>query len=319
MKQLIKKVLNRIRTYFVHNLDKNIDNSLMITGKIAANSLRNINEINRLSDIGFKVYSQFDEDGILEWLLQRIPISSRKFVEFGVENYLEANTRFLIKNRNWRGLVMDSSSDYVDFIRNDEIYWRHNLTAHCNFVTPQNINELLKKYNFTDKIGVLSIDAGGMDYWIWKAIDAIVPDIVICEYNAVFGDIYPLVIPYQKEFISRNMHSSGLYWGASTKAFEQLAVEKNYILIGANISGNNLFFVRKELSVYLGQLIKNKNSIPSQFRDSRSSKGELTYVGGIERFETIKHLSVINLNTNAEVTLESMGSVYTQEWMDSML
>jgi hypothetical protein len=318
MKQLIKKVLNRIRNYFVHNLDKKIDNSLMIAGKIAANSLRDINKIDILSDAGFKVYSQFDEDGILEWLLQRIPTSSRKFVEFGVENYLESNTRFLLKNRNWRGLLMDSSSDYVDFIRKDEIYWRHNLTAHCNFVTPHNINELLKKYDFIDKIGILSIDAGGMDYWIWKAIDIAIPDIVICEYNAVFGDMYPLVIPYQKDFISKNIHSSGLYLGASTGAFEKLAFEKNYILIGSNIGGNNIFFVRKELSIYLDQLISNKKSIPSQFRDSRSDKGELTYISGMERFETIKHLSVINLNTNAEVTLESIGSVYSKEWMDLM-
>jgi hypothetical protein len=318
MKRLLKRMLNRFRNYINWGIEKNIDKLLMINGRNAANSVRIINEINALSDIGFKVYSQFDEDGILEWLIQRIPISSCKFVEFGVENYLESNTRFLIKNRNWKGLVMDSSQDYIDFIRKDDIYWRHNLIAHCDFVTPQNINELLINYNFNNQIGILSIDAGGMDYWIWKAIDVIIPDIVICEYNAVFGDIYPIVIPYQKDFISINIHNSGLYWGASTKAFEQLGLIKNYRLIGSNIGGNNLFFIKNELYGYVDKLIKSTRSNPSQYRDSRSYDGKLTYITGIKRFEVIKHLPVINLNTNEEVLLESLDSIYSKEWIGLM-
>jgi hypothetical protein len=318
MKQLLRQLSNRIRNYLNYHVNVNIDKALMINGKIAANSLRNINEVDVLSDIGFRVYSQFDEDGILEWLIQRISVSSQKFVEFGVENYLEANTRFLIKNRNWQGLVMDSSQHYVEFIRKDEIYWRHNLTAECVFVTPQNINGLLTKFNFTGNIGVLSIDAGGMDYWIWNAIDVILPDIVICEYNAILGDIYSIVVPYRKDFVSRNVHYSGLYWGASTKAFEQLALKKDYLLIGANIGGNNLFFVRKEICSQLNKIIKCKASIPSQYRDSRSIDGKLTYISGMQRFATIKHLPVINLEKNKEVTLDSLGQVYSNKWMDSM-
>jgi len=215
-------------------------------------------------------------------------------------------------------LIIDSSKDYIDFIQKDEIYWRHNLIAYCDFITPQNINDILINYHFNNKIGILSIDAGGMDYWIWEAIEVIIPDIVICEYNAVFGDIYPIVIPYQKNFISRNIHDSGLYWGASTKAFEKLALMKDYLLIGSNIGGNNVFFVRKELYAYIDQLIKSKRSNPSQYRDSRSVDGRLTYITGIKRFEAIKHLPVINLDTNEEVLLESLGSVYSKEWIDIM-
>jgi hypothetical protein len=40
----------------------------------------------------------------------------RTFVEFGVYNYVESNTRFLLLNDNWTGLVLDSSAEHIDFI-----------------------------------------------------------------------------------------------------------------------------------------------------------------------------------------------------------
>jgi hypothetical protein len=316
MKHFFKNKLFRFRDFFIRGLNINLDKSLMIAGRMAASSLSNINKINTLSDVGFKIYSQFDEDGILEWLIQKVPISSNKFVEFGVENYIESSTRFLLKNRNWKGLIFDSSAEYIDFIHNDEIYWRHTLTAHCTFITPDNINDLLKQFDFIGNIGILSIDAGGMDYWIWKKIDVVTPDIVICEYNAVFGDLYPIAIPYKKGFISRNIHHSGLYWGASTKAFEHLASEKGYMLLGSNIGGNNLFFIRKELYPHIDQLITNKKTKPSLYRDSRSLDGKLTYISGIKRFDEIKHLPVINVETGEEMVLKSLSPVYSKDWLD---
>jgi hypothetical protein len=316
MKLLIKNKLDRLKNYFVRDVVKSVDKLLMISGATISKSFHNFNKINALNETGFQIYSQFDEDGIIEWLIQKIPASS-KFVEFGVENYLESNTRFLLKSRNWKGLVMDSSQEYINFIKNDEIYWRHDLTAVCTFVTPGNIDELLRSNGFAGEVGILSIDAGGMDYYIWKAQTAVNPAIVICEYNAVFGDIYPLVIPYQEAFISRNVHYSGLYWGAGTKAFELLAEEKGYVLIGSNMGGNNLFFVRKDLYPYVEELIINKQSRPSLYRDSRSEEGRLTYLGWQKRFEAIKHLSVINLATGKLVALETLD-VYSREWLNIM-
>jgi len=48
----------------------------------------------------FKVFSQFDEDGIISYLVRKIPISYRFFFEFGVENYLESNTRYFLMSKN---------------------------------------------------------------------------------------------------------------------------------------------------------------------------------------------------------------------------
>jgi hypothetical protein len=213
---------------------------------------------------------------------------------------------------------MDSSQSYMDYVHNDNIYWRHDLTANCAFVTPDNINKLLEGSNFKGKIGILSIDAGGMDYWIWKAINVVDPDIIICEYNAVFGDLHAIVVLYQNNFESRKVHYSGLYWGASTKAFELLALEKGYILLGSNIGGNNLFFARKNLFPSVDQFISDKRSKPSLYRDSRSLEGKLTYTGGVKRYEMIKHLSVYNVETKKDVLLETLLPVYSENWLEKI-
>jgi hypothetical protein len=314
----MRKILVKLKRLLTYGIENKIDKLSVVTGQIAASSVCKAEKIESLSDAGFSIYSQFDEDGIIEWLIQRLPISSNRFIEFGVENYIESNTRFLLKNRNWKGLIMDSSPSYIDYIHKDNIYWRHDLTAICAFVTPDNINELLEGANFKGKIGILSIDAGGMDYWIWKAMNVVDPDIVICEYNAVFGDLHAIVVPYQNNFESREAHYSGLYWGASTRAFELLALEKGYVLLGSNIGGHNLFFLRKELCSYVDQYMSDKRSKPSLYRDSRSPEGKLTYTGGVKRYEMIKHLSVYNIETKKNTLLETLSPIYSENWLEKI-
>src|SRR5262249_24857230 len=98
----------------------------------------------------FRVFSQFGDDGIIQYLVHHVDVrtENRSFVEFGEENYLEANTRFLFVNDNWRGLVMDGSPEHVTFIRDDELSWRYDLTAHAAFIDAENINRLLADAGF---------------------------------------------------------------------------------------------------------------------------------------------------------------------------
>ncbi|MEW5744467.1 MAG: hypothetical protein AB1805_03360 [Nitrospirota bacterium] len=316
MRKLLKKLVSPCKRYLMHDVELQTDRLLMIAGKNAASQLRQIHEVNSLSDAGFSVYSQFDEDGIVEWLLQRVPIASTRFVEFGVSNYKESNTRFLLKNRNWRGLVLDCGSENIGIIHNDEISWKHELLAYHAFVTPENINDILKKSDFTGEIGLLSVDAGGMDYWIWKAIEVIAPCIVICEYNAIFGDLHPVSIPYAHDFDRAKAHYSDLYWGAGIVAFENVARLKGYTLIGSNAGGHNAFFIRDDLFEHLNLAIADKSAKPSLFRESRSLTGNFTYVSGIKRFDMIKHLTVVRVDTGEKVALETLSPVYSKAWMN---
>ena len=125
-----------------------------------------------------KVFSQFGDDGIIQYLIQHLQVQPQSFVEFGVENYSEANTRFLLLNDNWRGLVLDGSEDSLEALRSEDIYWRHDLTAVAAFIDRDNINGLLARNGFSGRLGLLSIDIDGNDYWVWERIDCVTPSLV---------------------------------------------------------------------------------------------------------------------------------------------
>lgn len=225
----------------------------------------------------FKVFSQFGDDGIIQYVLQRLdlPRSEHRFVEFGVESYSEANTRFLLLNNNWSGLVMDGSEPWMSALRRDDIYWRHALTALPRFITRENINALLQEGGFTGRIGLLSIDIDGNDYWVWEAITAADPAVVIVEYNGVFGAKEAVTIPYRADFQRTQAHYSHLYSGASLAALEHLARRKGYAWIGTNSAGNNAYFVRQEYARLFRPVSLPGDFVAAKFREARQPDGSL--------------------------------------------
>lgn len=299
-------------------LSRKQDDLLMLTGREQCRSIKSENKIRRLSDIGFKVYSQWEEDGIIEWLLQRIPVRTTTFVEFGVEDYTESNTRFLMKNRNWRGLIIDGSRRNIDSVFNQDLYWKYDLKAVCSFITRDNINAIISQAGFGECIGLLSIDIDGNDYWVWNSIEGVKPHIVVCEYNAVFGDMYPVTIPYDDGFRRTAAHPSNLYFGAGIKALELLAGKKGYVLLGSNSTGTNAFFVRSDLYGYVADAIEDTRPLPSLLRESRDSSGRLTFVSGLQRFDLIKNLPVFRIDTEEVIPLGSIQPVYSDEWVSLM-
>ena len=141
----------------------------------------------KIIDYEFQVFSQWGEDGIISYLVNNIDIENNFFIEFGVENYLESNTRFLLKKFNWSGLIIDSSQKNIDYIKKDKIYWQHDINALCEFISRENVNKIFLENISQKNIGLLSIDIDGNDYWVWKAITTIDPSIVVIEYNSILG------------------------------------------------------------------------------------------------------------------------------------
>jgi len=294
------------------------DRLLLLQGKNACHVSRSLDHIDTLSDIEFGIYSQWGEDGILEWLIQRLPISSKRFIEFGVEDYREANTRFLLINRNWRGLVIDGSPENMEHVRNEEIYWRHDLAALSAFINRDNISDLIAQSGFSGSVGVLSVDIDGNDYWVWEAIECVRADVVVCEYNAVFGDVHPITIPYRPDFRRTAAHRSNLYYGASISALRLLASRKGYELIGTNRAGVNAFCVRRELFSRVAPMVECKEPNPSLFREARGEDGALTFVSGVGRLEKIRDMPVVRVDTGRTVLLRELDRVYSDKWQRAM-
>ena len=265
-------------------------------GRIENRQVQHV-EVAQMAAAEFQVFSQWGEDGILQHLLRHVPISRKTFVEFGVEDYTESNTRFLLVNDNWSGLVLDGSDSNIEYIKKDEIYWRHNLKAEQAFITRENINEILRHNGMTGEIGLLSVDIDGNDYWVWQAIDAIVPAIVIVEYNFRFGPERAITIPYKADFVRSSAHHSNIYYGASLAALCLLGRSKGYAFVGCNTAGNNAFFVRRELKPEaMPELTSQQGYVGAKFRESRDENGRLSFLTEQQESAILEQLPLVEVS-----------------------
>jgi len=258
----------------------------------------------RISDAEFRVFSQFGEDGIIQYLIGKVPIEHDTFIEFGVEDYRESNTRFLLCNDNWRGLILDGGTSHIDFIRSNDLGWRHSIEARSVFITRDNINTAIADAGFSGDIGLLSVDIDGNDYWVLDAIDVVSPRILVVEYNSTFGRDAAVSVPYDPAFDRTVAHSSNLYWGASLAAICRVAQAKGLAFVGSNAAGNNAFFVRADLLGDLRQLTPRDGWIDSRFRESRDADANLTYVGTREaRLAEIANQPIVDVTSGVVATV----------------
>jgi hypothetical protein len=293
-----------------------LERGLILDAKLLDNANLARTSLHSLHDAEYRVFSQWGEDGIIAWLTEQLDGIPRSFVEFGVENYQESNTRHLLQSRNWRGLVIDGSPENVANICKQDFYWRHELSAVCEFIDRDNINTLIAENGFKDEIGLLSVDIDGNDYWIWEAIDVVNPVIVVCEYNAVLGDRFALTVPYKPDFQRSAAHHSNLYFGASIQALIRLATKKGYTFIGSTSTGCNAFFVRVDHVSRIMPKLARVSMFPSSVREARDQNGLLRYISGTERAFVIAEMPFVNIESGTTDTLKTFGTLYSSEWSE---
>ncbi|MEM1364457.1 MAG: hypothetical protein AAGH82_01780 [Pseudomonadota bacterium] len=281
-----------------------VEQLLLLQAKSAIAAQQQITP-SKLSDMEFRVFSQFGEDGILQYLIRQTKIEAAEevFVEFGVEDYTEANTRFLLLNDHWRGLVMDGDAANMEAVRASDLYWRSDITANHAWIDRDNINDLISDAGFGGRIGILSIDIDGNDYWVWETLEVVDPVIVICEWNGVYGPSHAVSVPYDPSFSRSDAHFSNLYWGASMEAFRHLADKKGYALVGSNGVGNNIFFVKRERLGNVPELTSEQAFREPRFRDSRDEDGNLNFLSGDKRRQCIADLPLIDVKSGKETSL----------------
>lgn len=202
--------------------------------------------IPKLSETGFRVFSQFEEDGKLLFIFSLLGMENKTFVDIGANDGINSNCANLIFNFGWHGLFIDGDKHCVE--RGKHFYdrypnkWQYKPKFLHAFATRETIDQLIKNAGFSGEIGLLSIDIDGDDYWIWDAVQSISPQVVIIETHDTFG-MQNLVVPYQGHFSGKDP----LYHGASPVAMTHLAQRKGYRLVGSNKLGFNLIYVRNDL------------------------------------------------------------------------
>jgi hypothetical protein len=217
-------------------------------------------KIINLEEFEEKIYSQNGEDGITMKLIELIYDNPKNkiYVEFGVENGNECNTRILRENYQWQGLLMDGS------------YENNDINLKKEYITQHNIIDLLRKYNIPNNINLLCVDIDYNDFYILKEIlSKFICDIIICEYNATHLPDEDKIVIYEA-----NTNWDGTnYFGASLLSFKKLANLYNYSLVYCNKNGVNCFFVNNDIIKNKNLKFNNIDSIEKIYRKSNYGTG----------------------------------------------
>ncbi len=210
--------------------------------------LKQKGELPPISETGFRVFSQFEEDGKLLFIYSIIGMDPKTFVEIGADDGVNSNSANLYFNFGWYGLFIDGNENAIKrgrkFFSKYPHSWFYKPTFVCSKVLRENVNQLIEKAGFKGEVGLLSIDIDGNDYWVWDAITVIEPRVVIIETHNEFG-LRDIVVPYDANYFYPGKHP--VYHGASPVAMNNLAKKKGYRLVGANDLGSNFIFVKNGL------------------------------------------------------------------------
>lgn len=204
---------------------------------------KRVNDPKCIEKYGYKVYSQNDEDGIIEEIFTRIGTTDKRFIEFGVQNGIESNGHYLLL-KGWTGFWIECDDENYNqlTVKFKNVIESGALRIAKEFITKDNINDIFRNNGQSGEVDLLSIDIDGNDYHVWEAITEVRPRVIVIEYNSKIPPTCEWVMPYCAE----QRWDGGDKHGASLLALESLGKRLGYTLVGTNISGVNAFFVRDD-------------------------------------------------------------------------
>lgn len=309
--RVINRLLNNIYLLMKGLLTPEISNFKFALGQTAILASRqSYFKVKNLWDAEVKVYSQWGEDGILDYICELIELAKPRVLEIGAGNFLECNSRFIAEFRNASVVAVDARADLLNAPLHS-LKWKNHIELVNEWITPDNINSIIEfaEQNI-NSVDIFSLDLDGNDYWILESANLSQFKIVVVEYNALFGSSYEVTVPRNDRFERHKQHASGLYYGASLKAFVELLEHKGFIFIGTNRSCVNAFFIKKNLRSKFETLkIHDLDKyVDSTIRESRDSFGKLSFLAGIDRNIAIESLPLWNIASQEMINVKDIFS-----------
>ena len=297
---MIKK---KIDNYLSRVVNRSLEKLHFQNGCSTLNLSRyNYKNVKKIIETDLKIYSQNGEDGIIDYLLFSLNIEKPKFIEIGVGDYSESNTRFFFERTSGDGLIIDIIDDFEKKVKENVKIWKGNLKILQQNIDANNILDTLKNNNFSQKIDLLSLDIDGIDYWILKELPKNFCKILVAEYNPYFGDKFKITVPNIKNFNRSSYHYSNLCFGASLPALIDLLKTKGMDFVGTNLFKNNAFFVNNDFVKMLNLEKINeldlKLYVNANFRESRNISGSMSYIDPKNVLNQIKDCKIIDLSNS---------------------
>ena len=276
LKKVIQSLLNSlirnslIYSYFV-SLNQQKQKQLISQWKMAFK--QNIKLFDNVKDVGFRCYSQFDEDGIILYLLTLVGNKNKIVVEICCGDGQESMSANLIINHGFKGFLFDGSLKKIQAAK--KFFSKHKdcslvkPTITNKWITKENINNILYDNGVEGEIDILVVDMDGVDYYIWEAIDKINPRICVFEVHNVIPHNVSLTVPYSDDFdYLKQDKKLQDFRSVSPTAMNKLSEKKGYTFVGNNKHGFNVFYVRNDL---LNELLP-KPSLESIYDNEWSKK-----------------------------------------------
>lgn len=190
-----------------------------------------------LLDHQARTYSQSGEDGIIEKILETLPVRDHWCVEFGaLDGASLSNTRNLIENSGYSAVLIEASEVRFKALESNYSHVEKvtTLNRFVGFDALDNLDHILAETTIPPDFDFLSIDIDGNDYHVWKASSRFSPKAVCIEFNHTIPNEVKFVQPADPE-ISQ---------GSSLSALVELGKAKGYELVC--VEGVNAFFVQAQ-------------------------------------------------------------------------
>lgn len=313
------KNLNKLFLKFFRKSKKRFINKIvfLLGSNIIQNSRKNYNSAKSLYDVEVKVFSQNGEDGILDFIIKKLNITRPNFIEIGVQDYLESNTRFIYESYYPSGLIIDCQKNLNSIVRQNINLWKGDLRIVEKFITSKNAEDTILQ-NCDFNVDIFSLDIDGIDYWVIKNLsEKINPKVFVVEYNPIFGSQIEVTVPDIDDFSRENYHYSHLCYGASLRAFNELFKKKGYYLLGVNRLRNNAFFISNKFSKkeFFPNILDTSFSdfTNSLVRESRSKDGNLDFKTKKERKKVIEECYIIDVS-NGKKEKKKLKEIYNENF-----
>jgi hypothetical protein len=196
-----------------------------------------INEtsIKKLNKYQYNIYSQYGEDGIINYIRSRIKLN-KSCLEVGAGDGIKfSNTRRLLELK-YKCIYIESDNFKFQLLKknlNKEKKARL-FNFKISFKGKNSLDNFFRLHKISPIIGILSIDIDSYDYYVLKYLKYVKPQLIVIEYN----NSLPNDIEYHDS-------QSQLFLRHNLKSLEILAKKKGYVLIASTTT--NAFLLKKNL------------------------------------------------------------------------
>lgn len=174
------------------------------------------------------VYSQFGEDGIIEYVLDRTGTFNKWCLEVGAhDGEFFSNTKRL-RDQGWNAVLIESNGALIDKTREFQTETVKVIHATVEPIGESSIDSILREAGAPRNPDLISIDVDGIEYELWSHLMAS-PRVMVIEFA------------YQSE------ETSGVDGNGQWSYRDMLALGERMGYEPVTATTTNLIFVRRDL------------------------------------------------------------------------